>query len=255
MKKPEKRKMHPKIDLHSHFITKCRAFCEIFYSFIGFLLFFFSLAANGATPEQLSMIKEAAENHVLNTVDMPAGGELVVNAANIDDRLFATDCPEPLTTNSSSSNGSAANITVLVECKPDNWRVYVPVRLTITIPLITATTPLSRGQMISAQDVTLSMVDLLRFRRQGFSTPENVIGAKIKKNIRVGDVIEPNDVCIVCRNESVVIRAGKSGMSITTKGTAMSDGVVGEQIKVKNDKSNRIIDAQVSGVGEVTVAF
>ncbi|MBN8115235.1 flagella basal body P-ring formation protein FlgA, partial [Vibrio vulnificus] len=48
---------------------------------------------------------------------------------------------------------------------------------------------------------------------------------------------------------------GKSGMSITTKGTAMSDGVVGEQIKVKNDKSNRIIDAQVSGVGEVTVAF
>lgn len=117
--------MHPKIDLHSHFITKCRAFCEIFYSFIGFLLFFFSLAANAATPEQLSMIKEAAENHVLSTVDMPAGGELVVNAANIDDRLFATDCPEPLTTNSSSSNGSAANITVLVECKPDNWRVYV----------------------------------------------------------------------------------------------------------------------------------
>lgn len=84
--------MHPKIDLHSHFITKCRAFCEIFYSFIGFLLFFFSLAANGATPEQLSMIKEAAENHVLSTVDMPAGGELLVNAANIDDRLFATDC-------------------------------------------------------------------------------------------------------------------------------------------------------------------
>lgn len=75
------------------------------------------------------------------------------------------------------------------------------------------------------------------------------------KNIRVGDVIEQTDVCIVCRNESVVIRAGKSGMSITTKGTAMSDGVLGEQIKVKNDKSNRIIDAQVSGVGEVIVAF
>ncbi|ENM5760550.1 flagellar basal body P-ring formation protein FlgA [Vibrio mimicus] len=255
MKKPEKRKMLSKIDLHPHFITKCRAFCEIFYSFIGFLLFFFSLAANSATPEQLSMIRKAAENHVLSTVDMPSGGELVVNAANIDDRLYATDCAEPLTTNSSSSNGSAANITVLVECKSDNWRIYVPVRLTITIPLITAAAPLSRGQMISAQDVTLSMVDLLRFRRQGFSTPETVIGAKIKKNVRVGDVIEQSDVCIVCRNESVVIKAVRSGMSITTKGTAMSDGVLGEQIKVKNDKSNRIIDAQVSGVGEVTVAF
>ncbi|KQA22753.1 flagellar basal body P-ring biosynthesis protein FlgA [Vibrio metoecus] len=202
------------------------------------------------------MIREAAENHVLSTVDMPTGGELVVNAANIDDRLFATDCPEPLVTNSSSSNGSAANITVLVECKSDNWRVYVPVRLTITIPLITAANPLSRGQMISSQDVTLSMVDLLRFRRQGFSTPESVIGAKIKKNIRIGECYRSKRMCrIVCRNESVVIRAGKSGMSITTKGTAMSDGILGEQIKVKNDKSNRIIDAQVSGVGEVTVAF
>ncbi|MFG0606465.1 flagellar basal body P-ring formation protein FlgA [Vibrio mimicus] len=255
MKKPEKQKMLQKIDLHPHFITKCRAFCKIFYSFIGFLLFFFSLAANSATPEQLSMIREAAENHVLSTVDMPSGGELVVNAANVDDRLYATDCPEPLATSASSSNGSAANITVLVECKSDNWRIYVPVRLTITIPLLTAANPLSRGQMISIQDVTISMVDLLRFRRQGFSTPDTVIGAKIKKNVRVGDVIEQSDVCIVCRNESVVIKAGRSGMSITTKGTAMSDGVIGEQIKVKNDKSNRIIDAQVSGVGEVTVAF
>ncbi|TNF13666.1 MAG: flagella basal body P-ring formation protein FlgA, partial [Vibrionaceae bacterium] len=46
-----------------------------------------------------------------------------------------------------------------------------------------------------------------------------------------------------------------TGMSITTKGTALSDGTFGEQIKVKNDKSNRIIDAQVSGIGEVTVQF
>ncbi|QIL84897.1 flagellar basal body P-ring formation protein FlgA [Vibrio sp. HDW18] len=244
-----------KIGIHSHVITQCRAFYKIFYSGIGLILFFFSLAANSATIEQLLAIRQAAENHVLNTIDMPSNGELVVNAANLDDRLFATDCAEPLATHASSSKGSAANITVLVECKSDNWRIYVPVRLTMTIPLVIAATPLTRGQMIAASDVTVSMVDLLRFRRQGFSNPENVIGAKIKKNIRLGDVIEQNDVCIVCRNESVVIRAGKSGMSITTKGTALADGVVGEQIKVKNDKSNRIIDAQVSAVGEVSVVF
>ena len=44
-------------------------------------------------------------------------------------------------------------------------------------------------------------------------------------------------------------------MSITTKGTALSDGILGEQIKVKNNKSNRIIDAKVSGVGKVLVQF
>ncbi len=62
-------------------------------------------------------------------------------------------------------------------------------------------------------------------------------------------------VCVVCRNDSVLIQAISNGMNITTKGTALSDGSLGQQIRVKNDKSNRIIDAQVSGIGEVVVQF
>lgn len=246
--------MHPKICLHLHNITTCRAFYSVFYS-IGFLLVFFSFSLYAATSEQIKMIQSAAENHVLSNVEVPNSGELVVNAANIDERIFATDCPTPLKTSSSSNNGSASNITVLVECAEDSWRVYVPVRLTITVPMIVAANNITRGQVLSGNDITINMVDLLRFRRQGFSSAVQVIGAKTKKNIRVGDVIEQNDICVVCRNDSVIIQANANGMSITTKGTALSDGSFGEQIKVKNDKSNRIIDAQVSGIGEVTVQF
>ncbi len=246
--------MHPKTCLHLHSIAKCRAFFSINYS-IGILLAFFSFSLSAATIDQIKMIQTAAEKHILATIDVPNSGELVVNASNIDDRLFATDCPNALTTSSSSNNGSASNITVLVECEPDNWRVYVPVRLTITIPMVTAANNISRGQILTEKDITISMVDLLRSRRQGFSSPDRVIGAKTKKNVKLGDVIGQNDICVVCRSESVIIQAKASGMNITTKGTALSDGSFGDQIKVKNDKSNRIIDAQVSGIGEVTVQF
>ncbi|PRQ62210.1 flagellar basal body P-ring formation chaperone FlgA, partial [Vibrio sp. V01_P9A10T6] len=170
-------------------------------------------------------------------------------------RIYATDCPTPLSTSSSSSNGSASNITVLVECIEDNWKIYVPVRLTISLPLVTVAVPISRGQQITQQDVLITMVDLHRFRRQGFSDINRIVGAKVKKNMRIGDVVEQDDICVVCRNENVMIQAVKQGMIITTKGTALSDGIFGEQIKVKNDKSNRIIDAQVTGIGEVTVQF
>ncbi len=44
-------------------------------------------------------------------------------------------------------------------------------------------------------------------------------------------------------------------MLITTKGVALTDGSHGEQIKVKNIKSNRIISGQVTGISEVTVIF
>ncbi|WP_179217526.1 flagellar basal body P-ring formation chaperone FlgA, partial [Vibrio sp. V03_P4A6T147] len=200
-------------------------------------------------------IQQAAEQHVLETIEWPPSGELNVKAANIDDRIYATDCPTPLSTSSSSSNGSASNITVLVECIEDNWKIYVPVRLTISLPLVTVAVPISRGQQITQQDVLITMVDLHRFRRQGFSDINRIVGAKVKKNMRIGDVVEQDDICVVCRNENVMIQAVKQGMIITTKGTALSDGIFGEQIKVKNDKSNRIIDAQVTGIGEVTVQF
>ncbi len=129
------------------------------------------------------------------------------------------------------------------------------IRLTRTGPQVTVNSPISRGQIITKQNVTISMVDLQRYRRQGFSSINHVVGAKTKKNLRTGDIIEANDICVVCRNETVVIKASNPGMTITTKGLALSDGGFGEQIRVKNSKSNRIIEGTVTAIGEVTVRF
>jgi flagella basal body P-ring formation protein FlgA len=52
-----------------------------------------------------------------------------------------------------------------------------------------------------------------------------------------------------------VIYATMGEMTITTRGEALRDGAVGEQVKVKNNRSQRIIDATVSGIGEVSVRF
>ena len=246
---------YSKTSLHSISITNCRAFYKKFRKSIGFFFFFFSFSVFSATESQIEIIQQAAEEYIISVVEWPPGGRLDATAANIDTRIFATDCPSPLAASSSSTNASASNITVLIECPEDNWRVYVPVRLIRTGPQVTLTGPLSRGQLISAQDVTVSMVDLQRFRRQGFSTIDAVIGAKTKKNLRAGEVIEDNDICVVCRNETVTIKAVKSGMTITTKGVALTDGSHGEQIRVKNSKSNRIIEGRVSGISEVTVVF
>ena len=204
---------------------------------------------------QISNIQQAAQDYIITTIPHPQGGTLEAKVSDIDRRIFATDCPEPLYTTSSSTNPSASNITVQVECRIDKWKIYVPVRLTRTGPQVTITAPISRGQIISEQNVSISMVDLQRDRRQGFSTIDAVLGAKAKKNLRSGEIIEDRDICVVCRNETVTIKAIKFGMIITTKGVALKDGSHGEQIKVKNIKSNRIINGQVTGISEVTVIF
>ncbi|MFC3022397.1 flagellar basal body P-ring formation chaperone FlgA [Vibrio zhugei] len=246
-------KTKPHFALHAS--LKCRTSYKTFNTFIGFLLLFFSTNVLSATVQQIKSIQHAAEQHVLNTVDAPRGGKVSAVAADIDRRVYATQCPQPLQTSSSSHNGSASHITVLVECAADNWKLYVPVKLTLRVPMVTAATSLARGQIITSQNISISMEDMLRFRRQSFSVPDMLFGAKVKRSLQVGDVITQNDVCIICRNDTVIIHAGSGGMSITTKGTALSDGILGEQIKVKNNKSNRIIDAKVSGVGKVLVQF
>ncbi|WP_162063297.1 flagellar basal body P-ring formation chaperone FlgA [Vibrio taketomensis] len=223
--------------------------------YIGISLLLFSFSSQSATDEQIRAIQIAAENYILDNVEYPIGGELTAKAANIDNRVFATNCPIPLSASSNSTNSSASNITVLIECEPDNWQLYVPVRLTRKGPQVALISALSRGQIITAQDITMSMVDLQRLRRQGFSSINAVIGAKVKKNLRAGEIIEQNDICIVCRNDIVTIKAIKSDLTITTKGVALSDGSHGEQIKVKNSRSNRIIDGKVTDIGEITVVF
>jgi flagella basal body P-ring formation protein FlgA len=233
------------------FGQKCHWLCL----FIVWHAIFFSVLTHAATPEQIENIQKAAQAHVLETIEQPLGGEIVATPGRIDSRIHATDCPSPLETSSSTTRNTSSNVTVLVECPEDNWRIYVPVRMSISMPLVTVTRPLSRGSLVEAHDVTMTMVDKNRARRGGFSDMNNVVGAKLKRNVKLGDVIERNDVCVVCRNEKVVIRAVKGEMTISTKGTALSDGANGDQVRVKNDKSQRIIEGIVTGVAEITVNF
>ena len=236
-------------------MTICRALFTKYAKSIGILLSMFSFFVHSATESQIEQIRTAAEQHILSTVEQPAGGNLSVNAANIDPRIKATDCLEPLDTSASSTSSTRSNINVLVECPTDDWKVYVPVRISASVPMIVSTRQLGRGEIISASDVTTSMIELQRFRKDGFTTYDQVIGAKLKRNVRLGDVVERNDVCVVCRNEKVTIQAVKGGMTITTQGTALQDGSAGDQVRVKNDKSQRIIEGIVTGIAEITITF
>jgi flagellar basal body P-ring formation protein FlgA len=234
---------------------KCRAFSTLFYSFIVSILFFFSYFVHSATQEQIDHIRQTAESYAIESIQSPDGAQIEASAAPLDNRIQVSDCPTGLSAFSASKNGSASHITVLVKCEAENWRIYVPVKLETSIPAVVAITPLNRGQVIAANQVKIKMVNVLRFRQQGFISTSQLIGAKVKRMIKLGDIVDANDICFVCRNESVTIKAVKNGMTITTQGTALSDGILNEQIKVQNTKSNRIIDAQVSGIGEVTVRF
>ncbi|MCW8328155.1 flagellar basal body P-ring formation protein FlgA [Photobacterium sp. SDRW27] len=221
----------------------------------GLLAFFFSTIVSATPQATLDMVQHTAVEYVKNIIDTPPKGELTIKAANLDSRLKLTPCSAPLKSTIPGKQSLSGNVTVLVSCEPNNWQVYVPVRTRLLLPRVVAAKPLARGVVLSAPDLAVSMVETRFQRGVVFELPQQIIGSKVKRAVNMGEAIQGNDICLVCRNDSVLIKAGGGGLNIVTKGTALSDGSLGEQIRVQNTKSKRVVDGIITGVGEVTVNF
>lgn len=223
--------------------------------FFGLLAFFFSTIVSSAPQNTLDKVRHTAEEYVKTIVEIPQKGQLTVKAANLDSRLKLTTCPAPLRSSIPGKQSLTGNVTVLVSCETEGWQVYVPVRTQLLLPRVVAAKPLSRGVVLSASDLTIQMIETRFQRGVIFEHPQQIIGSKVKRNVNMGEAVQGNDICLVCRNDSVLIKAGGGGLNIVTKGTALSDGSLGEQIRVQNTKSKRVVDGIITGVGEVTVNF
>ncbi|PQJ89766.1 flagella basal body P-ring formation protein FlgA [Aliivibrio sifiae] len=224
-------------------------------SVIGVFISFFNSIAYAATDEQLNAIKQTAESFIQTQIEIPKNGTINVEAARIDNRIYATDCPKPLSASLPGRLNTSGNTSVLVECQLDDWKVYVPIKTELMMPLVTAISPLSKGHSISSSDLALTLVNSRTYRRGGYANPNDIIGSRIKRSVRAGDVVEKNDICMVCRNDSVIIKAVKGELSILTKGTALGDGALGDKVNVENDKSKRIVSGIVTAVGEISIRF
>ncbi|HIF9218626.1 TPA: flagellar basal body P-ring formation chaperone FlgA [Photobacterium damselae] len=224
-------------------------------SIIGLVSVIFSNNMSFAADINLETIRHSAEAFVQTQITPPKEGELSIEAAQLDSRLRFSHCSEPLETSLPGKQEINNNATVLVRCNHENWQVYVPVRVQLLLPRVVASVPLGRGMVLSPNNLTVALIES-RFQRGAiYQSPQALFGAKVKRNVKIGEAVQANDICMVCRNDKVVISAGQPGLKIITQGTALSDGTLGEQIRVKNNRSNKIISAQVSAVGEVDVSY
>ncbi|ENO8809284.1 flagellar basal body P-ring formation protein FlgA [Photobacterium damselae] len=224
-------------------------------SIIGLVSVIFSNNMSFAADIDLETIRHSAEAFVQTQITPPKEGELSIEAAQLDSRLRFSHCSEPLETSLPGKQEINNNATVLVRCNHENWQVYVPVRVQLLLPRVVASVPLGRGMVLSPNNLTVALIES-RFQRGAiYQSPRALFGAKVKRNVKIGEAVQANDICMVCRNDKVVISAGQPGLKIITQGTALSDGTLGEQIRVKNNRSNKIISAQVSAVGEVDVSY
>jgi flagella basal body P-ring formation protein FlgA len=152
---------------------------------------------------------------------------------------------------------SQNNVTIKVSCgQPKQWSLRVPVKIQHLKPVAVSTTLLSKGHVVAANDVNVSKQDVSLISDGYYQDPEQIIGLVVQRTIPAGNIIRQNMV-----KERVVIRRGElvrmviqaSGFSVEGSGVALTDGIKGQMIRVKNTRSNKIVEAVVQDTGVAVI--
>ena len=208
--------------------------------------------------QDLSQITSQAEAYLQQHYARPSKQtELRFSVGSIDQRLKLTQCDNPLTFHLHGNRSNAGNVTLKVGCQaPVNWSFYLPATVKLIQPALVAARNLQRGELIAEGDFSVEMRSLPASSGDVFSQPNQALGLEVKRTIAVGDVINARRVTqpvIVKRGDKVTISAKTGGIAVVTQGTALNNGKKGQQIKVRNSKSERVVSARVSARGQVEI--
>jgi flagellar basal body P-ring formation protein FlgA len=178
-----------------------------------------------------------------------------VKVGSLDNRLRLVKCDQNLAMVSKDTSLSGGNINVQVECKGSStWTILVPTQAKVFRSVAVASRNLQRGEVIHANDLT-SDVKNAGDLRLGFTlTTEALIGKEVKYTINKGEAFRNSALdtpLVIKRGDTVTMEAAVGGISVRTNATAISDGRIGQQIRVKNIQSARVVNAKVVSAGKV----
>lgn len=199
-------------------------------------------------------IRRYAESYVRDLVPLQPDDKLEVNAASIDTRLPLTECLGQLTADIRGGGEVKRNTHVFLQChESPGWEIFVPVRVKILKPVVTASDPITRNTLLQAQHLSVEYQDEVLLRGDVFNNPAELLGSRTKRDLRAGQPILSSQLCVVCKGDRVSILAQTGGLTIKTDGMAKEDGSFNDTIRVSNANSGREISTQVVAAGQVKV--
>ncbi|WP_417614614.1 flagellar basal body P-ring formation chaperone FlgA [Oceanisphaera sp.] len=224
---------------------------------VGLLLCTFLGSAQAQDYGQVSVhdeIRRYAEDYVRDLVPVQPSDKLEVKAASIDTRLALTECLGKLTADIRGAGEVKRNTHVYLQChESPGWELFVPVRVRVLKPVVTARDPIARNTLLQAQHLSVDYQDEVLLRGDIFSNPSELVGSRSKRDLRPGQPIRSSQLCVVCKGDRVSILAQSGGLMLKTDGIAEEDGAFNDSIQVSNLNSGRKISARIVAAGQVRV--
>ena len=200
---------------------------------------------------------EGAVVEYLQSSRINARHEVEVN--RLDPRLRLAQCDQPLVARLETPAQPIGRTTVRVSCEGSSpWSIFVPAQVRLFREVVVARRPLSRNGTLEHADVALAERDVSQLNQGYLTALDQAIGNRLNRSVQPDQILTPTTVSIaatVRKGDHVVISAQGLTINVRMPGEALSDGALGEQIRVKNQRSGRVIKARVVAPGQVEVAM
>jgi len=211
-------------------------------------------APNSPVWQDMAALGRLAEQYVVQNVG-DTGGRLQVSAVPPDERLRLAACAMPI---AETAEGQRlwGWTQVRVRCPGDPaWSLSVRVRVQIFVPALLTRRALPAGHLIEPADIVRSEVDLTGIQRPALRDDALVIGRVARVGLAAGQAIGAEHLrspVLVRRGAALEVIATVGQVSVTSAGTALQDGAIGEMIRVKM-QGGRTVQGIVTADGRVEV--
>lgn len=175
------------------------------------------------------------------------------NAPALQKTLRLQACEEPEVIAGRSI--TLGRTSVQVQCRGTlQWSFYRPAEISAKTDALTSSRTLPRGSVLTPGDVRRTRIDRASLRDGWYAEEAQVEGLALARNLRAGDVIYAQQLRrphAIHRGDKVMIKAQGARLAITSEGEALEAGHPGDQIRVRNMHSRRVLSLWVWDKGLV----
>ncbi|TBR37718.1 flagellar basal body P-ring formation protein FlgA [Marinomonas agarivorans] len=210
-----------------------------------------------------SLTVEQQINQYINDYELPRLSKSYPNARveiTLDNRAnlnYLQACNHPIQIKNQRKN-TKKRTTYEITCTSPSWRFFVPIAQKVFISAIKTTSPIKRKEDINQQNTTVDEVDITQINGKIYSPQDPPYGLVAKRNIKINtfltDILTELPI-LIKRGQKVLITAKSGEISVRMNGVSTENGVLGQQIKVKNSSSGRFVYGRVISDSEIQVNY
>lgn len=213
-------------------------------------------------PEQLKQkLHDHATQHVssfLKDKHWPEGTSNV-NIWLPESASHLPSCEEEIQVQTSNENAPPwGRVNYQLICPHPSWVLHARVETELVLPIQVTKHELDKNHEIQPNDLEEKLLEVSKIHRDFTPLKEELLGMRTTRRMRANQVLSPaqlRSALLVKKGDIVLIRASGEGFSASMKGEALSDGSKGDNIKVRNLTSEKVIQARVVENGIVETLF